>query len=331
MKSRFEQLRPLDESEIAELPPLAWLIDQHLPENGLGVIYGKPKSGKTFIGVSMACAVSVGVPWLGFPVLCPTQVVYIYAEGWRSTHKRVLAWKQAHGIEKLSNFYAIPCPVSITDERDLNLMVAAIVNRGLKPGLIVIDTLARCFGGLNENSTQDMSKFVESCDSLRNDAFPGSTVLVVHHSGKDDAQGARGSSALLGAVDVEWEVCKGDSYDHIILRNTAQKDREEFEPRSMEKYDVPGTDSATVRWSEADPGTNPPQRDPACMATLRVLEDFCKAFDGNSVKRADWCAAAGLNMNTFNTHVGQLHRAGLVQKAPGVGMWKASPPSQIGA
>jgi len=323
MKSRLEQLRPLDEGEIGALPPLTWLIDQHLPENGLGVIYGAPKSGKTFVAVSMACAVASGVPWLGHEVPAANQVVYIYAEGWRSTHKRVLAWKQHNGIAEMPFFFAIPTPVAITDERDLSTMVEAILGRGLHPGLIVIDTLARCFGGLNENSTQDMSKFVESCDSLRSDAFPGSTVLVVHHSGKDDARGARGSSALLGAVDVEWEVCKGETYNHLIFRNTAQKEREEFEPRDMEKFDIPGTGSATVRWS-GEPISARPR---AHMQTVRALERFGE----EGATWTEWKNAVGKNENTFKLHSRLAAEEGIVEKLQS-GKWRvgSSRPYTIG-
>lgn len=308
MKTRLEQLAPLDEDEIAALPTLSWLIDQHLPENGLGVIYGKPKSGKTFIAVSMACAVSTGEPWLGFSIPRPTEVVYIYAEGWRSTHKRVQAWKQHHRIERLSNFYAIIHPVAFTDAKDLNTMVDAIHDRGLRPGLFVVDTLARCFGGKDENSTQDMGAFIESCDSLRNDAFPGSTVLVVHHTGKDEALGARGSSALIGAVDVEWEVCKGASYDHIILKNTAQKERAELPTRGMEKFNVPGTESATVRWAPEINLSGPDAgKEKACLATLRVI-------DGINVTYGEWMRRSGLNENTFKLHFRQLRQADLIEK-----------------
>lgn len=318
MLSRLEQLRPLDEDEIAQLPKLTWLIDQHLPENGLGVIYGQPKSGKTFVAVSMACAVAAGVPWLGERVPRAGTVVYIYAEGWRSTHKRVQVWKAYHNIPRLARFYAIPCPVAIPDEQDLTTMCSAIAGRGIAPDLIVIDTLARCFGGLNESSTQDMSKFVESCDSLRMDAFPGCSVLIVHHSGKNEAAGARGSNALLGAVDVEWEVCKGESYNHLILRNTAQKEREEFEPRSLEKFDVTlpnGEISATIRWSDAPAeGAVTIAELPAYAGMLTRLRDD---FGPEGASFGQWRDACDVNENTFKSRVKVLIRKGRVARSEG--------------
>ena len=248
------RFQPMTIAEIDQLPPLTWLIEDHLPQEGLVVLYGPPASGKTFVSLSMALAVACGAPWLGVKVRRPptyTDVVYIYAEGTRGISKRVHAWVGAQeAAPNLRHFYAIPCAVGLTQDDELREMVGQIKARALRPCLIVVDTLARCFGGRDENSTQDMNKFVSNCDMLKQELLPGCALLIVHHTGKNATIGARGSSALLGAADVEWEVSKvKGTYDHLILKNTKQKEREEFEPRSLLKFDVPGTTSATVRWA----------------------------------------------------------------------------------
>ncbi len=51
---------------------------------------------------------------------------------------------------------------------------------GLPLRLIVIDTLARCFGGNDENDARGMGAFIEGCDVIR--LKTAATVLVVHHS-----------------------------------------------------------------------------------------------------------------------------------------------------
>ena len=48
--------------------------------------------------------------------------------------------------------------------------------------MIVIDTLARNFGAGNENSTEDMNRFVASIDRYLREEF-GSAILLVHHTG----------------------------------------------------------------------------------------------------------------------------------------------------
>ncbi|MDK6410753.1 AAA family ATPase, partial [Escherichia coli] len=64
--------------------------------------------------------------------------------------------------------------------------------------LIVVDTFSRTFVG-NENSTEDAMKFHNAVDVLAQRY--SCAVVVVHHSGKDEARGMRGSSAMYAAAD----------------------------------------------------------------------------------------------------------------------------------
>jgi putative DNA primase/helicase len=72
----------------------------------------------------------------------------------------------------------------------------------IQPRIIIIDTLARNFGGGNENSTEDMSQFVAHIDKHLRDRF-NATVLLVHHTGHGSAERGRGSRALKAAVDTD--------------------------------------------------------------------------------------------------------------------------------
>ncbi len=96
---------------------------------------------------------------------------------------------------------------------------------GVKVDLIVIDTLARAFGGGNENSSEDMGAFITACGHLQ-DEFR-SALMVIHHSGKDAAKGLRGHSSLLGAVDTELELLRFDDQPKGVLTVSKQKDGED--------------------------------------------------------------------------------------------------------
>ena len=65
--------------------------------------------------------------------------------------------------------------------------------------------------------------FVRNCDLIRE--ATGAHVMVIHHTGKDEDRGARGSSALRAAVDNEIQVT---SEWKIISRK--QRDQEPPEP-----------------------------------------------------------------------------------------------------
>jgi hypothetical protein len=87
--------------------------------------------------------------------------------------------------------------------------------------LIIIDTLARNFGGGNENSTEDMSLFIQHIDRHLRERFH-CTVLIVHHTGLASTERGRGSSALKAAVDTEFAM-KRDN-DLIRFSCTKMKD-----------------------------------------------------------------------------------------------------------
>ncbi|MBQ5158854.1 DNA primase, partial [Citrobacter freundii] len=102
--------------------------------------------------------------------------------------------------------------------------------------LVVIDTLARCFGGNDENDARDMGAFIEGCDTIKQKT--GATVLVVHHSGKDEAKGARGSSSFRAALDAEFHVKREGEARALILSCTKMKDSEEPERHAYDLRQV---------------------------------------------------------------------------------------------
>ena len=89
--------------------------------------------------------------------------------------------------------------------------------------LIIIDTLARSFGGHNENSTQDMNHFISNCDKLKAEQR---SIMIVHHSGHS-AERARGNSAFYAALDAELSVKKTNR--DIAVKCTKMKDAPEFD------------------------------------------------------------------------------------------------------
>jgi RecA-family ATPase len=96
----------------------------------------------------------------------------------------------------------------------------------LQPSLVIIDTLARCMIGGDENSARDMGLFVEACSRVQK---TGAAVMVIHHTGKNSATGPRGSSALFGAADTIIELSNDDGL--IQLRCEKSKDAKPFEDR----------------------------------------------------------------------------------------------------
>lgn len=183
------------------------LIEGVLTVGAGSVIYGDSNSGKTFMVIDMACAIARGVPWMGRQVE-QGLVVYVAAESPASVKGRLQAYQIHHGV-KVPNFAIVTAPVNLhNNEIDTEALILAIkqVERlaGKPAKLVVGDTLARLSAGANENSGEDMGLVVQRFDRIR--AETGAHFLLIHHSGKDAAKGARGHSSLRAAVDTEIEV-----------------------------------------------------------------------------------------------------------------------------
>jgi hypothetical protein len=79
--------------------------------------------------------------------------------------------------------------------------------------------------GGDENSTQDMNQFIEHIDAMLRHPYKAA-VLLVHHSGKASPGQARGSTALRGALDAEYQVEMDQSSRMIVMSNKKMKDGE---------------------------------------------------------------------------------------------------------
>ena len=214
-------------SELLSLEPPEKLIEGILFQGSFAVLYGAPGSAKTFIALDMTLSIAAGKAFLGHEVSSGA-VIYIAGEGLGGLPKRALAWLKEHhdsaDVAWDSNFQILGSALSLMDEAEPEILAEEIDSLGVKPKLIVLDTLARCMAGGDENSAQDMGRFVAACDYLRSQT--GASILVVHHTVKA-GESERGSSSLRGAADTMIFVSKAG--DRVSLRCTKQKDAEEFE------------------------------------------------------------------------------------------------------
>lgn len=196
--------RLLSYHDALDQPEAPWTVAGVL--GGLGLLWGEAGVGKSFVACSLAASVATGRPWLGHRV-AEGPVVYVAGEGGALGVARRL--DAAVTALRCCDPEDGPVPLWIvTPGVDLVAGPAELMALmdGVEPQLVVIDTLARCFGG-DENSSEDMSRFVRTLDLLR-DLWQGS-VLVVHHANKTDKSGSgkvRGSSVLYGAVDVSLQL-----------------------------------------------------------------------------------------------------------------------------
>jgi hypothetical protein len=217
--------------ELQEMPPPRWLVEGILLEDSIAAIFGAPESFKSFLAVDWAMSIAANRPWHSRSVL-PGGVLYIAAEGARGLAKRVRAWKAEHAFDGDLNFHLMRSELNLTNEVDARQFALSVVAELLPLSLIVIDTLNQTAAGADENSAQDMGRYIGSMKLLRE--LTGATVVVVHHSGKDRDKGPRGSSALPGGFDTIVEVHRPDACGMAInVRVYKQKDEEKDPPMSF--------------------------------------------------------------------------------------------------
>ena len=89
------------EEMMADLGPPNWLIEGHLESDTLAVLYGAPKTGKTFVTLDMALSIAAGIPFHEHPIQ-QGAVVYIVGEGRSGLIRRTKAWCNEHDVDALS-------------------------------------------------------------------------------------------------------------------------------------------------------------------------------------------------------------------------------------
>lgn len=194
----------------------------------MGVAFGPPGGGKTFMSLDLSLSIATGRPWMGKETEKRT-VVYIASEGGRrSAANRIIGWRREHGVTDTSNFECLPA--NFTLSKGAADFLKALAARGVRPGFVVIDTLNQNLGGGDENSSQDMGSFVAAVKSIQREF--GCFVLVVHHSGKDQTRGSRGHSSLLGAVDLEVEIA-GNIFEITKSRDGPDGEKIGFELKQI--------------------------------------------------------------------------------------------------
>lgn len=222
----------LSVGDLEGLEPPEWLIDGVLVKGGLSTLFAPAETFKSFIALDMALSIAAGQSWRGKDTIAGP-VVYLIGEGVAGWPARVFTWLKHRHEGNTPEFYTVPTSLQLNEAEEAVALVEAIQEHCETPSMIVVDTLARNFGGGDENSTQDMNAFVRSIDQLREQT--GAHVMLVHHTGKDLERGGRGSSVLRAALDTELQCFRDDPDGYeVTLKITKQKDIEKADPIHFE-------------------------------------------------------------------------------------------------
>jgi hypothetical protein len=221
--------------------PVEWMIHSILPAKSFSALFGPPGSFKSFIALDMAEAIATGRPWMGNQIEKQGAVLYICGEGFGGMGARIKACQIHHSTPKGAPIYVIRHQLNLrSSAEDFNALMMAVVQlvetTGIEFQLLIIDTLARAFGGGNENDSDAMGSFITSMGKIQE--FLACALMVLHHSGKDLAKGLRGHSSLLGAVDTQLEILRFEDQAKGIISLTKQKDGQDGIRHGFEMVEI---------------------------------------------------------------------------------------------
>jgi RecA-family ATPase len=207
------------------------VIKHLLPAGAVAFLYGPSTAGKTFLTLDASFCVALEKEFLGKPTRRGA-VLYVALEGSAKFGQRIRAAADLHGDP--GNYFArlkslVTLGRSPRAEADVARIIAAARLLAKQAGghvaLVVIDTLARALAGDNENEAAAISAVVSQANRIA--AETGAAVLIVHHPGKDQERGMRGSYSLFADGDVVIRVDheKGADVRTVVLEKA--KDGEE--------------------------------------------------------------------------------------------------------
>lgn len=203
-------------AECAVAPPRGYIWKGMLAPGDIASIFGAPGAGKSLIAPHVGYMTALGE--MAFALRTkPGRVFYVAAEDATGLRQRVAALRLRHG--DAPDFSVVGGVSDLFDEHsaDLEALLEAVEEQ--RPKLIVIDTLAMAFPGLEENDAKSMGRVVAVARQL---AEHGAAVVLVHHDTKADGSTPRGHSVLHGALDMALHVKRGED---SVVRGVLRKNR----------------------------------------------------------------------------------------------------------
>lgn len=197
----------MTDEDLEKLPPPSWLVDDIIPETGIGVIYGESGSYKSFLTIDLLAHIGNGRAWFGKDTK-KKPVIYIALEGNAGIPKRIKAWKIHNRTNSNINNLNRDININFRDKSNIDYLIEKIKDAGLDGGVICIDTLAQAGGDMDENSSKDMGYMIKTFQYIQQEL--GGVVLIVHHIGKAKDKGMRGHSSLYASLDFALECIAHD-------------------------------------------------------------------------------------------------------------------------
>jgi len=303
-----------------------------LDRDTVNAVIGVPNSGKTAFILSAGVHMAAGCKdWLGLKILTGP-VLYVASEAPGSVKMRARAAVAQFAKQGHVAFYIVTAVPALGDERSSALhaqYIIASIRRveeleGTPVVLLVVDTLASCLGGGDENGS-GMVLLTNCAKAIA--AATGVCVVLVHHPSKGDASSARGHTSLAAACDsiilVEKEAESGEVRTATLIKArdhaTGAKLRFALKPVALPERDSFGEPLTSV---VVEPATGIPEqrKRPSGKNQDTLLTDLERQYRGGKlrfteadiIQSAKSLGMADRNRNAPRNAVRDLVKAGFL-------------------
>lgn len=179
-----------------------WIVDDIIPSNSVGMIYGPSGSGKSHVILSLAAMIANGRNWFDKETK-QGNVLVMAGEGLCGLSRRLRAIEKEYDMNiEQGKLHISNRAIALDTDSGYKQVEQAISELETPPELIFIDTLSRHLMNSEENSNDDMARFINKLEDIR--LKYGCTIILVHHTGKGGNQTARGASALKANIDFSF-------------------------------------------------------------------------------------------------------------------------------
>lgn len=279
-----------------DFPPVRFVVPGYIPQ-GVSLLVGKPKSGKSWLVLDASWAVATGGSALDEQNCDAGDVLYAALEdNPRRLKSRLDQQRPNEAWPHRLTFLHSMRSLDGGGIDDLKLWLSSVP----RPKLIVIDVLnkVRPSQGRNENSYAYDYRSIAPLKALADEY--GIAIVLVHHARKleaeDDFDTVSGTLGLTGAVDTI-----------LLLKKTTNGVRLKARGRDLEEFDVAlDFDADTCRWRVIGSAEDA-QRSSARWAILAAMSH-------TPMSPIQITAACGQSHDSVRYLLGQMVKSGEIQK-----------------
>ena len=231
LRIKVDTLDVFSAAELAEqeFPPRRFLVEGLLPREGLFLLAAPAKTGKSWLVLQLASALTRGEPFLGRPTE-RTRVLYLSLED----HRQRL-YERAEQTGCLGSPDVLFCTEAELLGRGFEEGLCGVLEQEKGIGLVIIDTLQKIRemdrDGYSYSRDYDVMNRLKSISQRFSLA-----VLLVHHTNKmeetgDEMNRVSGTTAMTGGVDGTWVLRRPDRMKGEAVMQLSSRDTEDMRLR----------------------------------------------------------------------------------------------------